>query len=153
MSVLPPWRNLAFANWHRGDVGVAAAQIRRALADAMGHGEPPARAYARMFESMIECRRDDPARTLAAADALMNVPRQYGMSYYHSLGQAFFSWARAQLDQGNGVEDVRRALASYLEAGNKCVGAWLHGLLAEIEALSNGIQQCAFRHRKRARNC
>jgi predicted ATPase len=30
-------------------------------------------------------------------------------------------------------------LASYLGAGNKCVAAWLHGLLAEIEALANGL--------------
>ena len=36
------------------------------------------------------------------------------------------------------MEDVRRTLASYLGAGNKCVAAWLHGLLAEIEAPANG---------------
>jgi tetratricopeptide (TPR) repeat protein len=91
-----------------------------------------------MFETMFECRRGNATRTLAAADALVGIGRQYGMSYYLSLGQVFASWAHGRLEEGAAVEDVRHMLASYLGAGNKCVAAWLHGLLAEIENLANG---------------
>jgi class 3 adenylate cyclase len=131
--------NLAFASWHYGDADNARSLIRRTLTDAAHHGDPPTLAYARMFETMFECRNDNATRTLAAADALVGIGRQYGMSYYLSLGQVFASWAHGRLEGGAAAEDMRRMLTSYLGAGNKCVAAWLHGLLAEIEALANGL--------------
>jgi hypothetical protein len=83
--------NLAFASWHYGDADNARSLIRRTLTDAAHHGDPPTLAYARMFETMFECRNDNATRTLAAADALVGIGRQYGMSYYLSLGQVLAS--------------------------------------------------------------
>ena len=127
-----------FACWHNGEANNARSLMQRALTHAAQHGDPPTLAYARMFETMFECRHGNATRTLAAADALVGIGRQYGMSYYLSLGQVFASWAHGRLEEGAAVPDVRRMLASYLGAGNKCIAAWLHGLLAEIELEANG---------------
>ena len=61
------------------------------------------------------------------------------MELYVAACQAFAGWARGRLyDAQSGAEELREALASYLNQGNKWIAPALYGLLAELEVVSRG---------------
>ena len=130
---------LALAAWHLGEVERARRLAEQAVQLAAELGHLPTSANAHALQMFLETRRDDPAAALRSAEVLLALVRGGGMELYVAACQAFAGWARGRLyDAQSGAEELREALASYLNQGNKWIAPALYGLLAALEVVSRG---------------
>ena len=130
---------LALAAWHLGEVERARRLAEQAVQLAAELGHVPTSANAHALQMFLETRRDDPAAALRSAEVLLALVQGGGMDLYIAACQAFAGWARGRLyDAQSGAEELREALASYLNQGNKWIAPALYGLLAELEVVSRG---------------
>ena len=59
------------------------------------------------------------------------------MAAYAAAGELFLLWARGRLlDPEAGASQLRQALAAFMEQGNKLFVPFIHGLIAELEAMT-----------------
>jgi tetratricopeptide (TPR) repeat protein len=131
--------NLALAEWHLGEVERARQTSDRAIRRAHESGRAATLAVALLHKCILEIRRNDASAAQSAADAFVGLMEDQGLKAYGDLGQAFAFWARGRLvDPEAGAGGVKRALAAEAAQGNKRSAAMLHGLLAELEAVTRG---------------
>jgi predicted ATPase len=131
--------NLALAEWHLGEAERARQTSDRAIRRAHESGRAATLAVALLHKCILEIRRNDAPAAQSAADAFVGVMEDQGVKAYGDLGQAFALWARGRLvDPEAGAGGLRRALAADAAQGNKRSAAMLHGLLAELEAVTRG---------------
>jgi predicted ATPase len=128
----------AWAMWLLGDADYARRLIEAAVRDGhlLGHAASIIHAY--FFKANLEVVRDDPTATLDAAELLLKYAKEHNMSLYVAWGQILSSWARGRLlDPQKGARELRQALAAYLEQGNRTLAQHYHGLIAELEAMTD----------------
>ena len=126
---------LASASWHLGEVKRARRLAEQAVQSAAELGHIQSSAHAYLFETVLSIACDDPAAALRSAEMLLALARGHGMAVYVSMGEVQAAWARGRLyDPEAGAQQLRRALADYLDQGNRLAAPAYHGLLAEIEA-------------------
>ena len=126
--------NLAVAAWCFGDVGRARELMDEAVARAVESAHAPTLANTYSWRAVLEILRDDAEAARRAAEALVALGREYGVSFYQTLGTLASAWARAKLgDRGAGSAELRQLLAGYADQGNKLGLPFYRGLLAEIE--------------------
>jgi predicted ATPase len=88
---------------------------------------------------MFEARRNDFAAVLRLAEEILFDARKHKMNLWVAFGEVFAAWARSRPhDSQAGAPALRRALANYLNQGNKLFAPLFHGLLADLEAETNG---------------
>jgi predicted ATPase len=132
---------LTQAIWALGDVEGARALGDEALARADETAHPPTRATVYHHISLYHMLRGDPEAVRRIAKVLVDMSREHGMALYLAYGKVYSAWARARLDnRETGVSELRRALASYLDDGNKLHAPLFQGLLAELEAEGDGAE-------------
>ena len=130
---------LALTAWHLGQVERARRLAVQAVQLAAELGHVPTSANAHSCEVILEARRNDPAAALRSAEVLLALVQGRRMDLYVAAGEAFVGWAHGRLyDAQAGAEQLRKALASYLDQGNKFIAPTLYGLLAELEAVTRG---------------
>ena len=130
---------LALAEWHLGEIERARQLSNRAIrrAEKLNHGAVITNAL--FWKTVLELRRDDVTATRLAVEALLASTREYGIKTYDDIGQIYASWARGRLrDPEEGAVEFRQALAAYIGLGNRAGLPWLQGLLAELEAPTQG---------------
>ena len=126
---------LASASWHLGEVKRARRLAEQAVQSAAELGHIQSSAHAYLFETVLNIACDDPAAALRSAEMLLALARGHGMAVYVSMGEVQAAWARGRLyDPEAGAQELRRALADYVDQGNRLAAPAYHGLLAEIEA-------------------
>ena len=124
---------LASASRLLGDAQRAHQLAGQAIQRAAELRHAPSSAHAYMFAA--EIARDDPAALLRAAETLLALAREHGMDTYIAMGEVLAASARGQLsDPEAGAQELRRALANYLNQGNRLAAPGYYGLLAELEA-------------------
>jgi tetratricopeptide (TPR) repeat protein len=131
---------LAVAKWHLGEVERARHLIERSSrrADELGHGSVIAKA----FTALLESRRNDASATRLATDAALRLTKEYGIKTYADALQVFATWANGRLlDPEAGASGMRQALAAYMAQGNKAHAPAMHGLLAELEVATQGLDR------------
>ena len=75
-----------------------------------------------------------------AAKAVLDVSREHGLALYLVFGELPYGWARARLrEHASGAEQLRQALAAYVDRGNRWFVPLFQGLLAELEAEGNDV--------------
>jgi tetratricopeptide (TPR) repeat protein len=132
--------NLALAQWHLGEVELARQTSDRAIRRAHESGRAATLAVALLHKCILEIRRNDASAAQSAADAFVGLMENQGVKAYGDLGQAFAFWAHGRLvDPEAGAGGLRRALAADAAQGNKRSAAMLRGLLAELEAVTRGL--------------
>ena len=133
---------LAHTSWLLGGVDRARELIEEAVARADESGYVPNQVNVYFFKATLETLRDDAAAALRASEALVELSRERGIGMFLALGLLSSSWARARLDDwGTGLMmEFRRALAVYADEGNKVYVPFYQGLLAEIEAETEGAE-------------
>jgi predicted ATPase len=86
---------------------------------------------------LLESFRDDPAATLRASELVVAFAREHNMAAYAAAGELFLLWARGRLlNPKTGASQLRQALATYVEQGNKLFAPSIHGLIAELETMT-----------------
>jgi class 3 adenylate cyclase/predicted ATPase len=125
---------LTRAIWALGDVERARALADHALARAEETGHAPTRAAVNHVISLYQMLRGDPKTIRRTAKILVDLGRQHGMSLYLAYGEVYSSWARARLSgREPRVSELQRALAAYVDQGNKVHVPLFQGLLGELE--------------------
>ena len=105
-------------------------------------GYAPNQVNVYFFKAMLETLRNDAAAALRTSETLVELSQERGFGMFLALGLLSSSWARARLgDWGTGLMmEFRRALAAYTDQGNKGYVPFYRGLLAEIEAETEGAE-------------
>jgi adenylate cyclase len=126
---------LSQASWALGDVEGARVLSEEALTRADETGHAPTRAVAYGLISVYQVLRGDLEAVRHAAKTTVELSREHGMALWLAWGEVQSIWARASLgDRETGVSELRRALATYLDQGNKLYAPLFQGRLAELEA-------------------
>jgi predicted ATPase len=124
---------LALTSWHLGEVERARLSIEQAIRLGAELGHPTTLAHAHYYKAIVEARREDAAAALGAAEVVVDISRERGLEFYLAAGQALSGWARARLSQAKSAE-FDLALTNYMRLGNKFGAPGFKGLLAELEA-------------------
>ena len=131
--------HLALAMWHLGEVEHARQLAAEAaqIAAELGHAPTSATTYLCMM--FLEARRDAVAAALRSAERVHALGREHRMDFFVALSGILGGWARGRLYEPEvGAEELRKALADYINQGNRLRAPWFHGLLAELEAVTQG---------------
>ena len=130
---------LASVVWHLGEVERAGLLIQQAIRRARELGHAATLVNVLLWNAFLEIRRGDAAATRLAADASIKLAEEYGLNLYAVSGQACAYWARGRLvDPEAGANGLRQALHAFMAQGNKAEAPFLHGMLAELEAATQG---------------
>jgi predicted ATPase len=131
--------NLVTTTWHLGHVERARQLAEQAVQSASELGHVPSGAFAHAFKTGLEVLRDDPAATLRSAETLLALAREHGMEFFVAVGEAYAGWARGRLEDPHaGSQVIRRTLAEHFNETNRINVPLFHGLLAELEAETQG---------------
>jgi predicted ATPase len=133
--------HLALARWAMGDIGRARALAEEALARADETAHAPTRAGVYHTISRYHMLRGDPKAARRTTTVHVDLAQQHGMAHLFTLGDVYSNWARARLgDRETGVLELQRALAAYVDQGNKLHAPLFQGRLAELEAEGNNAE-------------
>lgn len=120
------------------------------------HGEeaahPTSLAYGLMAACWIHQNRREPEAVRIRADSLVKMAEEHGLHPYRGLGFLFRGWSMAELGDAGGIEEIRRGLRIWGEAGGgltRTFGCILlaeayrrHGRLSQaLAAIEEGLAQ------------
>jgi predicted ATPase len=126
---------LAHTRWLLGEVEPARALIDEAIARAVESSHVPTQSNTYYFKALLETLRGDSEAAASVAEVIVRLGRQHGLALYLAWGTVLLTWARARLgDSEAPVAALQKAVAAYIELGNKVYLPFFQGLLAEIEA-------------------
>jgi class 3 adenylate cyclase/predicted ATPase len=120
-----------------GDAEHARRLIDHAVREGGKSGHVATIANTTVHKVLLESFRDDPAATLSASELVVEFAREHNMAAYAAAGELFLLWARGRLlDPEARASQLRQALAAFVEQGNRLFAPSVHGLIAELEAIS-----------------
>jgi predicted ATPase len=126
---------LALTSWVFGEIAAARDMIEGALEISIEAAHQPTQANVYFINALIETLRGDAAACKRCTEAFIELSRERGLALYSAFGALTSSWSRAQLGEREiGVIELRQALASYTEQGNRLYVPLFEGRLAELEA-------------------
>ena len=122
-----------------GDVEQSRRLIDEAArrADELGH--LPTIAIVKTLRLVLGVLRGDIAAVARTSKALIELALQHGVPLYRAIGEIYSSWAGGRLgDPEAGARELRESLTAYLGFGGMLNVPLFHGLLAELEARTQG---------------
>jgi predicted ATPase len=120
-----------------GDAERARGLIDQAVLEGGESGHVATIANTTVHKVLLESFRDDPAATLSAGEPVVAFAREHNMAAYAAAGELFVLWAHGRLlDPEVGARQLRQALAAFVEQGNRLFAPFIHGLIAELEAMT-----------------
>jgi predicted ATPase len=133
--------NMANADWCLGDVLRARELIHEAAARAVESAHAPTLALTYHLQALLEILRDDAEAAGRAAEALVALCREHGLTSYLIWAALPLAWAHAKrADRDANSTEFRQAVADYASGGNRLFLPSYQGLLAEIEAEGGGAE-------------
>ncbi|HKE38519.1 MAG TPA: hypothetical protein VKG21_01660, partial [Casimicrobiaceae bacterium] len=140
---------LALTTWVLGEVIRARELIEQAIARAVETTHTPSLVNAYWFKASLEVLRGDADGALRDATTVVELSREYGLGEYLPSGMVYFGWARARRSDSSdneiGVAELRKAIAAVTARGNRSWVPFFQGLLAEIEAERQDVEQASTR--------
>jgi adenylate cyclase len=132
--------HLANTKWQLGEVGPARALIEEAVAHAIETDHVPTLVNAYFFRAHFEIVRGDAGAVRGDAEIVVKLSQENVIALFAALGALQSARASAHLD-GRETEatELRQALTTYTDQGNKLYVPFFQGLLAEIEAHGNAV--------------
>jgi class 3 adenylate cyclase/predicted ATPase len=131
---------LGWSTWLLGDVELARRLIDQVVRDGCASDEAATIAQAYTHLAFLEAFRDDPTATRRASEAVVEFSRTHDLALYACFGDVLSSWARGRLgDPRAGASELREALEVWLKQGNGIFSPWVHGLIAELEAMAGHV--------------
>jgi predicted ATPase len=137
---------LAPLKWELGDPAEARAQIEQTLVRADDPAYVLDRLLVYFWKTILESLVGNAEAALHAAEVGVEIAQRHGTKHYLALGQAYVSWARARLGDGaTSLAELRAAMATLVDMGNKADVPRLQGLLAELEAERESVDEALAR--------
>src|SRR5215469_10784005 len=140
---------LALTTWVLGEVARARVLIGEAIARAVETAHPPTLAHAFWCKALLEVLGGDADGALGDATRVIELSREYGLGQYLPQGMVYFGWARARRSDSSDDEidgaELRKAIVALIARGNKFWVPFYQGLLAEIEAERQDVEQALAR--------
>jgi class 3 adenylate cyclase/predicted ATPase len=137
---------LANTTWALGEVTQARELIEQAIARAVETAHAPTLVNAYFFKASLEALRCDANGALREATRVIELSREHGIGQFLALGMPYFSWARACLgDRETSGEELREGIAAIAASGIKYWVPFFQGLLAEVEAKRQNVEQALTR--------
>jgi class 3 adenylate cyclase/predicted ATPase len=128
---------LALSVFALGDAEHARRLIDQAAHEGGESGHIATIANITVHKVVLESFRDDPNATLSDCELVVEFAREHNMAAYAAAGELFLLWARGRLlNPEAGASQLRQALAAFVEQGNKLFAPFLHGLMADLEAIT-----------------
>jgi class 3 adenylate cyclase/predicted ATPase len=131
---------LGFANWVLGEVGDTRARMEEGIARAIASNHVTTQANVYLYTATFDAVRGDLTAARRAAQTVVELSREHGLSYFAVWGALANAWARAWLeDHESGVVEFREALETFTGQGLQAVPLY-QGLLAELEVDGSGVE-------------
>jgi tetratricopeptide (TPR) repeat protein len=132
---------LSVVCWPIGRLEEARALSESANAWAGELAHDPSLANAWGYRAVLEVYRGDAGAALQAADRFVEIAGRRNLAFYLSWGRIHSYHARGRLfDAEAGAKEIRQALATFLEQGNKVPAPLFYGLMADLEAMTGRIE-------------
>jgi predicted ATPase len=126
---------LAHTAYVRGEPERARELITRSVAHAVQTRDVPDMCTAYAFESVLRLLLNEPEAAHSAANRLVTLGEEHGTRLFADLGRVCAGLAQLRFNEADsGFADVRQALRSYTDQGNKLWAPLYLGLLAAAEA-------------------
>jgi class 3 adenylate cyclase/tetratricopeptide (TPR) repeat protein len=129
---------LAHAKWQFGELAQARGLIEKAVARGVESAHAPTLAIVRHFKVHYHILCGDAAATLSGADALVGLSQEHGIALFLTMGAVSSAWARARLGDREAVPELRQAVMTFAQQGNKLWVPIYQALVAELEADEGG---------------
>ena len=137
---------LAPVKWELGDLAEARAQIEQTMVRANDSAYSLDRLFAYFWKTILESLVGNAEAALHAGAVVVEIAQRHETKHYLALGQAYVSWARARLGDGaTSLAELRAAMATLADMGNKVDVPRLQGLLAELEAERESVDEALAR--------
>ena len=137
---------LASVKWELGDLSEARAQIEQTMVRANDSAYSLDRLFAYFWKTILESLVGNAEAALHAGEVVVEIAQRHETKHYLALGQAYVSWARARLGDGaTSLAELRAAMATLADMGNKVDVPRLQGLLAELEAERESVDEALAR--------
>jgi tetratricopeptide (TPR) repeat protein len=131
--------SLAIAKWLLGEIGQAHLLIEQTVAHAVESGHIPNLTNAYTFKAWLEALRGDAQASLHTAAKLTELSQECAVPSFLAIGLLQSSSARYWLgDREGALTEYRQTVAAIAEQGIKLQMPIHQGLLAEMEAESQG---------------
>jgi predicted ATPase len=115
--------------------------MEKAVDRAVESAHVPTLANIALLKTFLEILRNDAEAAQGTAERVVGIAQEHGLTFVLGGLMMCSAWARAQLgDFAVGAAELRQALASYRDQGNRVRVPIFRGLLAEIEARSQGVE-------------
>jgi predicted ATPase len=126
-------------NWLLGEPAQARKLIEQVVAHAVETRHIPNSINAYTFKAWLEIMCRDAQAVLHTAAKITELSQEYAVPTFVAVGSLQSSWARYWLgDRESGLPEFRREVAANSEKGIKLQGPFWLGLLAEMDAQSQG---------------
>jgi predicted ATPase len=133
---------LAQTTWALGEVTRARVLIEENIARAVETAHAPTLANTNLYKALLETLRGDADGASRDATEVLELSREYGLGEYLVLGMVYFGWACARLgDREIGNKELRESISALSRRGTKFLVPFSQGLLAEIEAERQDVEQ------------
>jgi tetratricopeptide (TPR) repeat protein len=126
----------AFA-WGRADQ--ARERIARGISYARDSKNPYEVVTGRYYESWLYRFMREPLQAKGAAAEVLALSEEHGFPFFKDIASSTIGWARAQLGEAEGVEQIRQGLSSLTEIGARLSIMEFRTCLAEAQALHGQI--------------
>ena len=137
---------LALTTWHFSDFDQARKLMQAAIARAADFGHFPTQAVSYYIEGLLEMLSGNPGYAVRAAQSLVEVCREHGISAYLMYGSLLLSCARLRADStASSLTEMREALSALTESGARSALPMLLGFIADIEAEAENFEEASAR--------
>jgi len=120
--------------WLAGDLPGAAAEVETAVALARREAHPFSLALALDYAALLRVFDRDAPGALATAEQAAELCRKYAFSYYLAWSEIAAGWARSQLGDAAGVQQLQRGIEGLKATGAQLRLPFYYALLAEAHA-------------------
>jgi predicted ATPase len=132
----------SWALWSLGYTDQAQERNREALAAARELRHPETLCFALFFAAWMYQLRCESQKTLALAEAVIAHANEHGLAQWSAFGTSLHGWALAKAGQrGEGIKQMRAALAAYKAIGSEISRPHFLALLAEALAEDGQLEE------------
>jgi hypothetical protein len=126
--------HLAVTKWLLGEVGSARALMEETVAHAIETSHAPTEAATYFLKGIFEMVRGDAGAARRTAEIVVKLSQEKAAPAWATRGGLQSAWASTRLaGRDTGAAELRQALATYIDQGDKNFVPFWQGLLAEIE--------------------